>query len=126
MTDVIFKHSLGSKKTHNRDGKFTRCWRLLADGTIERTNSRSKYQPYFACETPPQEIFAAAKEAGITPKPGRPGKLDWRHKQRKPLAAQRRKDCGMRLTAAEAEALKNNAAAAQLTVVDFVVSRCCG
>jgi hypothetical protein len=71
MTDVIFKHSLGSKKTHNRDGKFTRCWRLLADGTIERTNSRSKYQPYFACETPPKEILAAAQAAGITPKPGR-------------------------------------------------------
>ncbi len=72
---IIAKHTVGSKRTHNGDGKFTRVWRLWSDGRVERTNSRSKYQPMIAGEMVPGEIVAAAEKAGVALGLGRP---DWR------------------------------------------------
>jgi hypothetical protein len=71
---ILAKHTIRLTPTHNRDGLFLRCWRLLSDGTVERTNSRSRFQPYRDCETLPPAIRAAAAAAGIRIKPGRPGR----------------------------------------------------
>jgi len=55
----------------------------------------------------------------------KPRKRDWRSLPRKPEAAKRTVGRCIRLTPAEAEALKRNAAAAGTTLVDFIVARCC-
>jgi hypothetical protein len=52
-------------------------------------------------------------------------KKDWRSRPRKPAASKRTVKRGINLTPAEAAALKANAAAAGLTVVDYIVARCC-
>ena len=122
MPEIIAKHTVGQKATHNKDGKFTRTWRLWSDGRVERTDSQSKYQQKFASEKPPAEIIEAAETAGIEIKPGR---KDWRSKPRKPVASQRKMAITIKLTPAEDEAIRANAAAAEKTIVDFVVGRCC-
>jgi len=63
---IICKHVVGLKVTHNRDGFFTRAWRLWSDGRVERTNSKSKYQPMRRGEQVPAQIAAAAAAAGVT------------------------------------------------------------
>lgn len=63
--EVIAKHTTGQNKTHNKDGLYTKCWRLLSDGRVQRTNTKSKYQPMRRGEKPPAEIVEAAKSAGI-------------------------------------------------------------
>ena len=71
MTEIVAKHVVGLRVTHNRDGRYTRSWRLWSDGRVERTNSRSKYQPYLATETVPEPILRAAEAANISIHPGR-------------------------------------------------------
>lgn len=68
---IIAKHVVGALATHNGDGRYVRSWRLLANGRVERTNSRSKYQPYRRGETIPAEILAAAREHGVEIAPPR-------------------------------------------------------
>ena len=62
---ILVKSSKG-KRTHNGDGRYRKCWRLWSDGTVERTSSRSKYQPPFTEELVPQKIRETAHEHGIT------------------------------------------------------------
>ena len=62
---IIAKSSKG-KRTHNGDGHYRKCWRLWSDGTVQRTSSRSKYQPPFTDEMVPQKIRETAHEHGIT------------------------------------------------------------
>lgn len=64
MRTIIAKTSKGAT-THNGDGRYRRCWRLWSDGVVERTSSRSKYQPPFRDETVPPVIRAAAEERGV-------------------------------------------------------------
>jgi len=64
MRTIIAKTSKG-KSTHNGDGRYRRCWRLWSDGVVERTSSRSKYQPPFRDETVPPVIRAAAEKRGV-------------------------------------------------------------
>ena len=52
-------------------------------------------------------------------------KKDWRSLPRKPAESKRSANRGLKLTPGEAAALKKNATKAKLTVVDFIVSRCC-
>lgn len=72
---IIAKHNSGLRTTHNGDGMFTRAWRLLADGTVERTNSKSKYQPWIDGEQIPPCLLDAATENNIHIRPGRPAKI---------------------------------------------------
>jgi hypothetical protein len=123
MATIIAKHTVGAKITHNKDGKFTRAWRLLDDGTVERTNSKSKYQRYLAGEKIPAALLAAAEKAGLTIQPGRE---EWRTLPRKPESSKRRPSVCIRLTDSEAERLRENAAAADKNLTDFIVARCCG
>jgi len=74
-TKTIARHNSGLRTTHNGDGMFTRSWRLLSDGTVERTNSRSKYQPWIEGEEIPADILAWALVLRVPIKPGRPEKI---------------------------------------------------
>ena len=65
-TGHILVKSSKSKRTHNGDGRYKKTWRLWSDGTVERTSSRSKYQPPFTEELVPQKIRETAHEHGIT------------------------------------------------------------
>jgi len=62
---ILVKSSKG-KATHNGDGRYRKSWRLWSDGTVERTSSRSKYQPPFTDELVPQTIREVAHEHGVT------------------------------------------------------------
>ena len=119
MTDItiIAKCRVGFRPAHNPDGKYMRCWRLLADGTVERTNSNSRYQRYIDSETVPDAIVAAAATAGITILPGRP---EWRRQTRKPAASKRNCSIGVKLTRAELAGLQAAAEKAGLSMTDFL------
>jgi hypothetical protein len=52
-------------------------------------------------------------------------KTDWRKLPRKPASQLRKPTLGIKLTAAEAEAIRANAAQAELSITAYVVSRCC-
>ena len=62
---IIAKSSKG-KRTHNGDGRYRKVWRLWSDGTVQRTSSRSKYQPPFTDELVPQTIREVAHQHGVT------------------------------------------------------------
>lgn len=49
---------------------------------------------------------------------------DWRKRPRKPAASKRTAALTIRITAAEKEAMARNAAAAGLTLVDWIVRQC--
>jgi uncharacterized protein (DUF1778 family) len=51
-------------------------------------------------------------------------KKDWRSLPRKAAAAKRSERLAVKLTPAEAEALRRNAAAAGLGITDYIASRC--
>ena len=69
---IVKRHSLGLRQTHNGDGRFTRCWRLWSDGTVERTSSSSRYQVARSHETIPAPILEAAQANQIIMKGARP------------------------------------------------------
>ena len=52
-------------------------------------------------------------------------KKDWRSLPRKPAATKRSVNRGLKLTATEAATLRANASAAGMTIVDYIVARCC-
>lgn len=116
MAAIIVKQTVKSK----RDGD--RTWRLWSDGRVDHTNSKSNYQQYMEGETPPAALLTAAKKAGIDVHPGRP---EWRTRPRKPPAALRNVKHGFSFTAREMNSLRANAAAAEKTLVDYIVARCC-
>jgi len=62
---ILVKSSKG-KATHNGDGRYKKTWRLWSDGTVQRTSSRSKYQPPFTDEMVPQTIREVAHQHGVT------------------------------------------------------------
>lgn len=62
---ILVKASKG-KRTHNGDGRYRKVWRLWSDGTVQRTSSRSKYQPPFTDEMVPQTIREVAHQYGVT------------------------------------------------------------
>lgn len=72
MEKVLFKHSEGLKNTHNPGGRVVRSWRLLEDGTLQRTNNASKYVAPLENARIPQEVLDFAAENGITIKGLRP------------------------------------------------------
>lgn len=123
---IIAKHTTGSKTTHNRDGKFTRCWRLWNDGVVERTNTRSKYQPRYECEAVPKPLVEAAAAAGVEIQPGRPGGGDWRAKPRKPAASVKTVPFRANATEAEAEAIRAAAESAGKTVAEYLIDSAMG
>ena len=53
------------KATHNGDGRYRKVWRLWSDGTVQRTSSRSKYQPPFTDEMVPETIREVAHQHGV-------------------------------------------------------------
>lgn len=53
-------------------GANQRTWRLLADGHLERTNGKGRYQPWITGERIPVAITREAESRGIAIKPGRP------------------------------------------------------
>ena len=61
---ILVKASKG-KATHNGDGRYRKVWRLWADGTVQRTSSRSKYQPPFTDEMVPETIREVAHQHGV-------------------------------------------------------------
>jgi len=76
---VIMRHTTGKKLTHNLDAYFRRVWRLLRDGTVERTTSYGNgYKLWMEGETIPSVIIDAAKKAGIAIKPGRRKRKSYR------------------------------------------------
>jgi hypothetical protein len=47
-------------------------WRLMADGRVERTSGKGRYQPWITGERIPVAITREAEARGITIQPGRP------------------------------------------------------
>ena len=117
---IIVKCRIGFRPTHNPDGKYQRVWRLLADGTVERTNSNSRYMRYVDSETVPAQIIAAAAKADIAILPGRP---EWRRKARKPAASKRSESIAVKLTPAELAGLQAGAEKAGLSMTDFIARK---
>ena len=64
--DIIFKHVEGLKNTHNPGGRVVRSWRVMSDGTLQRTNNASKYVQPFQSDKLPQEVIDFAKANGVT------------------------------------------------------------
>ena len=52
--------------THNGDGRYRQVWRLWSDGTVQRTDWRSIYQPPFTDELVPHKICEVAHAHGVT------------------------------------------------------------
>ena len=64
--EIIFKHVEGLKNTHNAGGRVVRSWRVMSDGTLQRTNNASKYVQPFKSDKLPQEVIDFAKANGVT------------------------------------------------------------
>ena len=63
--EAVFKFREGFVGTHSA-GKVLKVWRLLDDGTLLRTNSKSKYVAPFASERIPKEVLEYAEKNGLT------------------------------------------------------------
>ena len=61
---ILVKSSKG-KATHNADGRYKKTWRLWSDGTVQRTSSRSKYQPPVTDELVPHKIRETAHKHNL-------------------------------------------------------------
>ena len=76
--EAVFKFREGFVGTHSagRGLKVWRLkvWRLLHDGTLLRTNSKSKYVQPFASETIPEKVLEYAEQNDLTIKGLRPDK----------------------------------------------------
>ena len=70
---VVYKFREGFVGTHSA-GRVLKVWRLLDDGTLLRTNSKSKYVQPFASERIPEKVLEYAKQNGLTIKGLRPDK----------------------------------------------------
>ena len=71
--EAVFKFREGFVGTHSA-GRVLKVWRLLDDGTLLRTNSKSKYVQPFASETIPEKVLEYAKQNDLTIKGLRPDK----------------------------------------------------
>lgn len=69
--EAVFKFRQGFVGTHS-SGRTLKVWRLLDDGTLLRTNSKSKYVQPFASERIPVEVLEYAKDNNLTIKGLRP------------------------------------------------------
>lgn len=70
---VVFKFREGMTGTHSA-GRVLKVWRILDDGTVQRTNKTSKYVQPFASERIPEKVLEYAKQNGLTIKGLRPDK----------------------------------------------------